>query len=325
MADFFWASCVIPMAFLMDICLGDPRGLPHPIRWMGRAIVFFEPVFRRAPFGLVFSGGLFAAFLTASAWLVAWGFLAMAGAVHPGVKTALEIVLIYYCLSAASLANAALEIKDALNAGDTGLARKRLALVVGRDVTHYQAGDISRAAVETVSENLVDGVVAPLFFAALGGAPLAAAYKMANTLDSMVGYRNDRYMEFGRISARLDDLLNFLPARLSLPFIAASVQTLMGRNGARSFKTAVLEARRHSSPNAGYPEAAFAGGLGIRLGGADRYGGRLLKKPHFGEKFPGPSPAHIPMACDIMLLSSFFLAVFSWALSWAPGLFFGAT
>ena len=183
-------------------------------------------------------------------------------------------------------------------------ARKKVAMVVGRDVEKYDAGQIARAVVETVAENLVDGVTAPLFFAALGGAPLAVAYKMANTLDSMVGYKNEAYLQFGKASARIDDILNFIPARTSVLVISLASQILSG-SGGRSLKTAVREGAHHSSPNAGFPEAAFAGALAVKLNGPNYYQGKLVNKPYIGVHFGPTGPAHIKKACDIMLLSSF--------------------
>ena len=301
------------MAFLMDLCLGDPKWLPHPIRWMGAAIVFWEPRFRKLPVATVASGALFTGFLILSTGLISWSLLGLAAFFHPHAKTGLEIIMIYYCLSSGCLADAALEIKKLLDHGHIDEARKKVAMVVGRDVTRYDGSDIARATVETVGENLVDGFVAPLFFAAIGGAPLALAYKMTNTLDSMIGYKNERYIQFGKASARLDDLLNFLPARLSIPVIALSVQCLKGKNGLQSFKTGVREGGRHASPNAGYPEAAFAGALEIKMGGPNDYHGQRLEKPWIGVDFGATHPFHIGQACDMMLLSSFFWTLISWA------------
>ncbi len=156
--------------------------------------------------------------------------------------------------------------------------------------------------------------ISPLFFAAIGGAPLALAYKMANTLDSMTGYKDDRYIKFGKASARMDDLLNFLPAGLAVPVIApAAASVLKYKSGARALKTAFPEGKNHDSPNAGYPEAAFAGALGVRMGGPAIYGGKLVDKPRIGGQFKAAKPFHIGRACDIMLLSSFFRTLISWA------------
>ncbi len=175
---------------------------------------------------------------------------------------------------------------------------------MGRDIDKYKENGLARATVETVAENLVDGVTAPLFFAAIGGAPLALAYKMTNTLDSMVGYKNETYQQFGKASAKIDDIFNYIPARLTAPFVALAAQILAGR-GEQSLMTAVCEGANHASPNAGYPEAAFAGALAVKLNGPNYYKGKLVEKPFIGVRFGQSSPGHIKKACDLMILSSF--------------------
>jgi adenosylcobinamide-phosphate synthase len=297
--------CLILLAaFVLDLLLGDPLFLPHPIRWMGRAIEILEPPLRRLPLPLTVCGAIFGLTLVGGTWLLAAGLDMAAGWIHPAVKSGLDAVLIYYCISARSLEKAARQVWQALCDDDLPAARRRVARIVGRETQRLSGAGVARAAVETVAENLVDGFVAPLFYAALGGAPLALAYKMVNTLDSMVGYKNERYLQFGRASARLDDLANFLPARLTVPVIALAAQLLPARGGLRALKSAWRDASRHTSPNAGYAEAAFAGVLKIRLGGPNAYHGRLVDKPFIGSDFGEAQSAHIPKACDLMLLSS---------------------
>jgi adenosylcobinamide-phosphate synthase len=302
--DFLPAFFVLPAAFLLDLIFGDPRPLPHPVRWMGRAIEFFEPYFRNFPARRRLSGALFCTFLVALTGISAVVLLLIAQWIHPWLKTGLEIILIYFCISARSLEDAALEIHAYLRQSKVADARRNVALIVGRDVTRYDEAGISRAVVETVSENLVDGVISPLFFAAIGGAPLALVYKMVNTLDSMVGYKNESYIDFGRASARLDDVLNFFPARFSIIIIALATHLLSGR-GRHSLKTALVEGANHSSPNAGYPEAAFAGALAVKLNGPNYYDGKLVEKPYLGVRFGKTRIVDIKKACDIMMLSSF--------------------
>lgn len=295
---------ILPAAFVLDLIFGDPPSLPHPVRWMGRAITALEPHFRKISSNLILSGSLFAGALIGGTWLAIYLAVAAGAAIHPWVGYGIEIIVIYFCIAARSLEEAAMEIHACLVQGEVGEARKKVAMVVGRDVGKYNAGQIARAVVETVAENLVDGVTAPLFFAALGGAPLAAAYKMANTLDSMVGYKNDAYIQFGKASARIDDILNFIPARITILVVALASQILSGTGG-RSLKTAVREGAHHSSPNAGFPEAAFAGALAVKLNGPNYYQGKLVNKPYIGVHFGPTEPVHIKKACDIMLLSSF--------------------
>jgi adenosylcobinamide-phosphate synthase len=294
---------LLPAALVLDLLLGDPLWLPHPVRWMGRAIEWAEPRFRCLTVSPILSGGIFAAALVSGAWLLTFVFLHAAAALSPAVGTVMGIILLYYCLSARGLADAAAHVLISLETEGLAAARGKLAMIVGRDVNALDAAGIRRALVETVAENFVDGVVSPLFYAALGGAPLAVAYKMVNTLDSMVGYKNKRYADFGKVSARLDDVANYLPARLSAPVIALAVRLLGGRSG-RCLKTAFKEGRRHTSPNAGYPEAAFAGALGVRLNGPNTYGGRLVEKPWIGAGFGDPDPQHVRRAAELMWLAS---------------------
>jgi adenosylcobinamide-phosphate synthase len=278
---------------------------------MGRAIELSELYFRKIPGSRKFAGALFCAFLVAITGILAVALLCVAQWIHPWLKSCLEIILIYFCISARSLEDAAMEIHGCLRQHKVAEARKKVALIVGRDVNQYDEAGISRAVVETVAENLVDGVVSPLFFAAIGGAPLALVYKMVNTLDSMVGYKNKKYIDFGRASARLDDLLNFIPARVSIPIIALATHILSGM-GRRCLKTAYDEGANHSSPNAGYPEAAFAGALAVKLNGPNYYNGKLVDKPYIGMRFGDTSTADIKKACHIMLLSSMLWLLLVW-------------
>jgi adenosylcobinamide-phosphate synthase len=305
---------ILPAAFALDIILGDPHYLPHPVRWMGQAIEKFEPLFRRIHLSLTISGALYAAVLIIGTWLLVFFVLAAAHRIHPLCKTLLDIVLIYYCISIRSLEDAAMEVKQCLQQKKVQAAREKVAMIVGRDIANYKEEGLARATVETVAENLVDGVTAPLFFAAIGGAPLALAYKMTNTLDSMVGYKNQTYQQFGQASARIDDVLNYLPARLTVPVIALAARILSG-NGKRSLITAVCEGANHASPNAGYPEAAFAGALSVKLNGPNYYNGKLVDKPYIGVRFGRSTSGHIRKACDIMMLSSFLWLVVVWGAS----------
>ena len=295
---------ILPAAFVLDLIFGDPPSWPHPVRWMGRAIAALETHFRKISSNLTFSGSLFAGALIGGTWLATYLTLAAGAAIHPWVGCGIEVIIIYFCIAARSLEEAAMEIHACLVQGKVDEARKKVAMVVGRDVETYNAGQIARAVVETVAENLVDGVTAPLFFAALGGAPLAAAYKMSNTLDSMVGYKNDAYIQFGKASARIDDILNYIPARLTVLVISLAGQ-ILSATGMRCLKTAVREGAHHTSPNAGFPEAAFAGALAVKLNGPNYYRGKLVNKPYIGVHFGPTDPVHIKKACDIMLLASF--------------------
>jgi adenosylcobinamide-phosphate synthase len=291
------------LAFGLDLWVGDPPGWPHPVRLMGWAIERLEAPFRRLPVPLRASGALFTLSLVAGTGLAGWLLVAVAAAAAPGLGWALEVALLATCLSVSSLAEAARAVEQALRGPGLEAARRAVALIVGRETAALDPAGVSRAAVESVAENLVDGVVAPLFFAALGGAPAALAYKMVNTLDSMVGYRNARYGEFGWASARLDDAANLLPARLAVPCISAAAGLLAGRGGP-AWRMARRDARRHLSPNSGFPEAAVAGALGLRLGGPNIYHGDLVPKPWIGDGRGEAGPRDIRRACDLMVLAA---------------------
>jgi adenosylcobinamide-phosphate synthase len=304
---------VLPAAFCLDLALGDPRVLPHPVRWMGRAIEFCEPRFRRLLKNEVLAGSLFAVFLIIGCWGVATMAMQLAHRIHPVLGWGLEIVLIFFCLSVRSLAAAVMQIHRLLRRGRVDKARRELSMIVGRDVDRYRADDIARAAVETVAENFVDGVLSPLLFTVLGGAPLAVAYKMVNTLDSMVGYNNPRYRLFGRAAARIDDAANFIPARLAVVIIGLAAWLLTGSKAAgRAMGTAWREGARHSSPNAGYPEAAFAGALAVKLNGPNYYGGVLMDKPYIGVNFKVVRQSDIPKACGLLLIAALIAAAGAW-------------
>ena len=297
------AALVLALAVALDMWLGDPLWLPHPVRWMGTAIARLEPRCRALPFKPLVCGALMTLLLVAAVWLLTLLAIWTAAALHPAAGVLVQAVLLYTCLSARSLADAARDVETALAHSGLAAGRQAVAMIVGREVDHLDQTGVTRAAVETVAENLVDGVIAPLFFAVLGGVPAAMAYKMVNTLDSMIGYKNKRYHHFGRCAARLDDAANFIPARLSVPLIALAAQLLAGRGG-RALATARRDGRAHASPNAGYPEAAFAGTLGIWMGGPNYYHGQLVEKPVIGQGLGQARPGHIRQACRLMLATA---------------------
>ena len=311
---------IIFVAFVLDFILGDPGWLPHPIIGMGNAISFFEKKFRRPkPLNKnqtknqaknqarkqVFSGLLFALFLIGFTWLISFCLVKIFTLVHPLLGFGVQALLLFYCFSAKSLVQAAHEVAIPLEVNDIETARKKVAMIVGRQTKTLDEKGVTRATVETVAENFVDGFLSPLFFALLFGVPGALAYKMINTLDSMVGYRNESYMFFGRASARIDDVANFIPARISVVVISFAAFLLSARKGVLSFKTGISQGNHHKSPNAGYPEAAFAGALEIRMGGPNIYHGKLVEKPYIGQEFNDPGIHGIKRSCELMMLSAF--------------------
>ncbi|MBW2562865.1 MAG: cobalamin biosynthesis protein CobD [Deltaproteobacteria bacterium] len=314
MMESYGLLIILPAAFLLDLILGDPQFLPHPIRWMGKAIELLEPAFRIISKNLSVSGALFALFLISSAFAITFIIVVIAGKLHPVFGIVIEIVIIYWCISVKSLKQSAMNVCRSLMDNRIDEAKAKVSLIVGRDVEKLTESGIVKATIETVAENLVDGVISPLFFAVIGGAPLAIAYKMVNTLDSMVGYKNEKYIHFGKAAARIDDISNFIPARLSVPIISLAAQ-ILSRKGLNAFKTAALEGKYHSSPNAGFPEASFAGAMGIKLGGPNYYHGRLVHKPYIGKLFGKADITHIKKACDLMMLSSILWLVILWGIT----------
>ena len=310
--NFDMSLIILPLAFGLDLLLGDPRWLPHPIVWMGNAISRCEKIFRSWIKNEFTAGLLFAIFLIGTTWLISFLVVRCCSIFHPYLGTFVEIILLYYCFSARTLDKEATLVEKALKTGGITAGRKQVAMIVGREVDTLDETGVVSAAVETVAENYVDGFLSPLFFYFLGGVPLALTYKMVNTLDSMVGYKNERYLLFGRAAARIDDIANYIPARLSVIFICLSAALMSWHRGKRGFLTSLKEGRSHKSPNAGYPEAAFAGTLAMKLGGPNYYHGQLVEKPFIGIGFARPGLDKIAMACDLMLMSSFLAMLVFW-------------
>lgn len=284
--------------FAIDGLMGDPRWLTHPVVLMGKGIERLEAALRRTGLPLRLAGVLLALILPGSAWLITWGLIRLGGAIHPWLGVALHVWLFSTTLAPRSLADHAVAIYRPLVAGDLAEARKRLSWVVGRDTGRLDEPEIVRGAVETVAESTSDGVIAPLFWGLVGGAPLAMAYKAVNTLDSMVGHKDERYLHFGWASARLDDLANLIPARLSAVLLAAAA------GSARALRTAWRDAGRHPSPNSGWPEAAMAGALGVQLGGVNYYDGVPEDRARMGTPLRPLAAADILRAVRWMYLAA---------------------
>lgn len=295
---------ILAAAFILDLLVGDPKWLPHPIVWMGRSIWFFEPKFRKRIENPFRSGLLFALCLIAGTFGLTWAVVFLAGRIHPVAAAIVQTILIFYSFSTQSLYKAAMDVLKPLTEGNLAQAGIKVGYIVGRETKDLDEAGITRAACETVAENFVDGFLSPLCFALVLGAPGAMMYKMINTLDSMVGYKNETYILFGRAAARIDDGANYIPARLSVLIISSAAAVLCSSRGKRAFFTAITQGRNHKSPNAGFPEAAFAGALGVRFGGPNVYHGKLVDKPYIGGSFNDPKPAHIERACELMMLSA---------------------
>lgn len=301
-------SIVIPSAYLLDLVLGDPRWLPHPVRWMGRYIAAFEGVVRPylyTPFLERFGGFLLLLTLTLMAFSIPLIFIR---ALPSGpISLTITILLAYTTIAVRSLHREAMGVVEALRSSESK-ARERLSMIVGRDTASLDRDGILRATIETVAENTSDGIVAPLFYLLLGGVPLAMVYKAVNTLDSMVGYRDDRYRHFGWAPARADDLLNYIPARItaSLMLLSSLLLGLDWRNGLRVLRR---DGRNHPSPNAGLPEAVAAGVLRVRLGGGAYYRGIYHRRPSIGEGIEPLGEGKVVDAVKVMHLTAFLMVL----------------
>ncbi len=297
---------VVLSAYLVDLVVGDPRWIPHPVVLMGKAIEYLESLMRliaKSPAVLRATGAVTALVLVVGTWFLTYTLVKWSYTVHHWFGIILTVWLISTTIAARGLAGAAKEIFDLLKGGDLDEACRKTGWIVGRDTGNMDSKDVTRATVETVAESIVDGVVSPMFYAFIGGAPLAMAYRAINTLDSMLGYKNERFMDFGMVSARLDDLANYIPARLTglLLLVAAC---LLRMSPQRALATVLRDASGHPSPNSGIPESAVAGALGVRLGGLNYYNGVGAFRAYMGDDITPLRPDHISSAIKLMYLTS---------------------
>lgn len=292
------------IGWLLDRFFGDPANLPHPIVWFGKAIAALEKRFNSGT-GRRVKGALVAIALVALVFAASWMLIHYAFRFSYGLGLALSILGVFFCLAGKTLSD---EVRMVFEAVDESLekGRTQVGRIVGRDTSELSAQEIRTAALETLAENLSDGVVAPLFWCALLGVPGMLAYKMVNTLDSMIGYRNGRYREFGCFAARLDDVANWIPARITalLMVLVAPKRDSQGRK-TKSFGELLRFIRKygsqHLSPNSGYPEAALAGILDCRFGGPHNYFGEEVYKPYIGETHKDFTTADMETALQVNL------------------------
>ncbi len=295
-------------ALFLDALLGDPRWLPHPVRMIGWLAIKSEDFFRTVIPHEKMAGIVTVFIVLLASGSFGWLMIHLAGMLHPYAGDALSIILLYTCFAARDLITHSTDVHDALQKEDLEEAQKRVGMIVGRDTTTLGQEGVVRAAVESVAENSVDGVTAPLFWAVIGGPVGALLYKAVNTLDSTFGYKNERYLYFGWSAARLDDLVNWLPARLTgiLMVLAALLCRLSPVNAWRIFRR---DRNQHLSPNAGQSEAPMAGALGIQLGGASVYSGRVVVKPTLGDDLEPPMPSHIDQANLMLVVTTALMTV----------------
>ncbi len=317
--------CIIAyiIAYIMDLTLGDPKWLGYPVAWMGKAVSFIE----RQVYGLRFTvygkrlnhkkiaGVILAVIVVGGSFLIAWIVIMVAFKLHLVLGLIVTIWGAFTTLSIRGLGQGGERVYLALKKKNLKLARKRLSEIVGRDTKNLRKEGIIRGVVESVSENTIDGVVAPLFYLFLGGVPLAFAYKAINTLDSMIGYQNRKYKDFGWAGARLDDIANYIPTRLGGILISLGA-FFFKKDGKSAFRIMFRDGRKYHSPNAGLPQGAMAGALGIRLGGINYYRGKKIIKPYLGQPKKKLSPIHIKESSNLMYLTSFLTLILGLLIRW---------
>ena len=296
----------VVLGFVIDAFLGDPEWLWHPVIAIGKLISRAEKMLRRilpdSSFALHAGGVLLWIIVCGISFLVPFAVLSLAGRIHPALTFILETIFCYQIIARLCLSDAGRKVTVALEESlESG--RRAVGMYVGRDTSALSEEGVIKATVETIAENTSDGVIAPLLFLLIGGAPLGFLYKAVNTLDSMVGYHNDCYEYFGRFSARMDDLFNYIPARVTaLCMVAAS--PFCGLNGSHAWKILCRDAKKHKSPNSGYPESACAGALDVQLAGDAVYFGKLVKKATLGDPIRPIERADIVRSARLMTAAS---------------------
>lgn len=298
----------IIISSIIDFLIGDPYSFPHPVKLMGRVISFEDKLahkISKSKSGLKFLGLIIVLFNVSLAFVLPYYLLKVLRG-HRVIYAIVNIYLIYTCIAAKCLDYEATKVLEALNRG-LDQARKRLSYIVGRDTTNLEEEEIIKATIETVAENTSDGVIAPLLYIFFLGPPGGLAYKMVNTMDSMLGYMNERYIHLGYFPAKVDDLVNYIPARITgLLMCLGSLFRFDGRNG---LKIMIRDRKNHKSPNASYPEGAVAGLLNLQLGGNNIYHGKLVEKPTIGDKIKRIEKQDIKKTIEIMYRSEILLLV----------------
>lgn len=294
------------IAYLLDLILGDPYWFPHPVKFIGKYITFIESKIYSLKNKKIWGGLL--AFIVILTTAICSYYIAK-------MSQFLEVFFLYTTLATKSLGAEGIKVYKILKSGDLERAQKELSYLVSRDTGEMDEIQVIRSTMETIAENSVDGIIAPMFYAFLGSfitidgvslaLPLAMGYKAVNTLDSMVGYKNDKYMDFGMVSAKIDDFFNFIPARLSGLIIIPIATFLLGMGIVKPLKIFIRDRKNHSSPNSGHPEAVFAGAVGVQFGGKTKYFGEYFEKPTIGDKLKEFQCEDIKKCYKIMFMTSF--------------------
>lgn len=299
----------ILIAALLDILLGDPRWMPHPIRWIGKSIEFSEFILKRLLGPTKLGGIVLTTVIVGGTYGIAFGLVWIAFNLHILAGIIVSAAILYTCFATQDLDKQSRKVYSKIKKGNLDQAQIQLSMIVGRDTTNLTEEEMTRATIETVAENTVDGVLSPLFYAVIGGAPLALAFKAVSTLDSMVGYKNEQYKDFGWASAKLDDLLNFIPARLAR-FLYPIAALLCKLNSLNCWKIAWRDGNKSPSPNAGISEAAFAGALQVQLGGENNYQGQTEMRPLLGDPIQSLTSEKIPQAINLMYFTTAVTVIF---------------
>jgi len=294
------------LAFVVDAVIGDPYRFPHPVRLFGRAIDkgtdrLLKPGLSAD--ALIRRGALLSVCVVLAAWIVPAVLLVLCAGLNVWLWFCLEVAFCWTVLAAKTLRRESMKVYRALRDGNMDLARKQLSNIVGRDTHDLDANSIAKAAVESVAENTSDGVTAPVFYAAIGGAPLGLAYKAVNTLDSMIGYKNDKFLYYGRVAAIMDDVWNFIPARLTA-LLMVPAACIIGLDGKNAWRVYLRDRKKHASPNSGQTESVCAGALGVQLAGDTRYFGKMVKKPTIGNALRDIQPEDIIHVNRLMAVTS---------------------
>lgn len=310
----------LTIGYILDLIIGDPQNPIHPIRLIGNTCRFLENIFRKLCENTLKIAGLLTwIFSVLIVYFINFYILKISFSINYILGIIISGIIIYFCISTKALKVEGLKVISYILKDDIEGARKQLSYIVGRDTKNLDKEAIIRAVVETIAENISDGIVAPIFYAGILGAPFAMVYKAVNTMDSMFGYKNEKYKDFGFFPAKLDDVFNYIPARLSgiLIVVAASI---LGLNYKNSFKIYIRDRNNHSSPNSAHPEAAVAGALGLRLGGANYYFGKLVEKPTIGDEIKKIEVSDVYKTNNILYLVSFLSYLIAIILSLIGGL-----
>lgn len=308
---FIYHLIAITLAVLIDKVIGDPRNLPHPVVWIGKWISIIEKRLNQNN-GKKLKGYLFVILVILPVFTLTYALIFSAYEIHIGVGVIIEGIVISFAIAQRSLKEAAIEVLTPLENQNMMEARLKLSYIVGRDTEDLDESDIVRGTVETVAENTSDGITAPLFYALIGGAPLAFLYRAVNTCDSMVGYRNEKFADFGWASAKLDDVLNLVPSRITGVIMILINRTYTNHSKKECFRILYSDAKKHPSPNSGWGEAAVASLLGVQLGGRNSYHGVISYRATMGIEKQPLEKQHIPQAISIMNNTVYAYVAFLW-------------